>query len=338
MADHVYNLETVKAFVQAAASISHEEILLAADKRLDKVWDLPEATKIQSEGQKAIKLGKILSVYNAVDCGLFVGTEALLQALAEAANRQQYNLTDAVNILAEEGKVKLFSVAADWVDADDLASLRQAEKILLKSALPGKDGLISRTINRKFSLPATKVLSRTAITPNQVTLISFLAALAAAACFALQQPLLGGLLAQISSIIDGIDGEIARLKFLKSNYGSLFDAILDRYADFFIIIGMAWSWFAKAGSLAVLFVSAAALTGMPMSMLLKEKYHSLTGKVYLPWQDDGLLELLPANRDGRLFIIMLGGVLNLIPATLVILAVVTHLQAVGRLIKLRKLL
>jgi CDP-L-myo-inositol myo-inositolphosphotransferase len=267
-----------------------------------------------------------------------VGTEALLQALAEAANRQQYNLTDAVNILAEEGKVKLFSVAADWVDADDLASLRQAEKILLKSALPGKDGLISRTINRKFSLPATKVLSRTAITPNQVTLISFLAALAAAACFALQQPLLGGLLAQISSIIDGIDGEIARLKFLKSNYGSLFDAILDRYADFFIIIGMAWSWFAKAGSLAVLFVSAAALTGMPMSMLLKEKYHSLTGKVYLPWQDDGLLELLPANRDGRLFIIMLGGVLNLIPATLVILAVVTHLQAVGRLIKLRKLL
>jgi len=338
MADHVYSLETVKAFVQAAAGIGHEEILLAADKRLDRVWDLPEATKIQSEGQRALRLGKALSEYDAVDCGLFIGTEALLQALSEAVNRQRYNLTDAVNLLASQGRVKLFPVEADWVDADDLASLRQAEKILLKAALPDKDGLISRTINRKFSLPATKVLSKTAITPNQVTFISFLAALAAAACFILQQPLPGGLLAQLASIIDGIDGEIARLKFLKSSYGSLFDSILDRYADFLIVTGMAWSWFAKIESPAVLLISAAALAGLPMSMLLKEKYHTLTGKVYLPGQDDGFLELLPANRDGRLFIIMLGGVLNWIPAALVVLAAITHLQAVGRLIRLRKLL
>jgi CDP-L-myo-inositol myo-inositolphosphotransferase len=338
MADHVFNPEVLKTFVQAAASIGHDELLLAADKRLDRVWDLHECTKIKSAGDKAIKLSKTLHDYNAVDCGIFIGTEVLLQALEEAVSGQSYNLTDAVNILASQGKVKLHYIKADWVDVDDPASFRQAEKILLKSALPDKDGLVSRTVNRKFSLPASKILCNTAITPNQVTLISFLTALAAALSFALHQPALGGILAQISSVIDGIDGEIARLKFLKSNYGSLFDAILDRYADFFIVTGMAWDWFAKAGNLAVLLVTAAALTGLPLSMLLKEKYHSITGKAYLPRQDDGLLKFLPANRDGRLFIIMLGGIFNMTPAALVILAVITHFQALGRLAKLRKLL
>src|SRR5690606_7036995 len=159
--------------------------------------------------------------------GIFIGTEVLLQALEEAVSGQSYNLTDAVNILASQGKVKLHYIKADWVDVDDPASFRQAEKILLKSALPDKDGLVSRTVNRKFSFSASKTLCHTAITPSQVTLFSFLTALAAALSFALHQPALGGIFAQISSVIGGIDAEISCLKFLKSNYGSLFDAMLD---------------------------------------------------------------------------------------------------------------
>lgn len=111
---------------------------------------------------------------------------------------------------------------------------------------------------------------------------------------------------QFASILDGVDGEIARLKFMRSNYGGLLDAILDRYGDFLIIIGMTYAWYTAAADPLALGIGAAALTGIPLSMLFKEKFHALTGKPYIPEIHDGITRYLPANRDGRLFIIFLG--------------------------------
>ena len=94
----------------------------------------------------------------------------------------------------------------------------------------------------------------------------------------------------------------------------------------------------KTDSLPAFIICATVLTGIPMSMLIKEKYHAITGRAFVPEECDGIFRYLPANRDGRLFIIMLGGFLNLIPAALILLAVITHLQALARLVKLRKMI
>ncbi|MBO8127648.1 MAG: NTP transferase domain-containing protein [Peptococcaceae bacterium] len=338
MSDHIFELDVLKSFLKSAENITEDEILLAADTRLQDVFDLAECTKIKAEQDRAVILGKNLKDFNAVDCGLFAGTKALLQALSEAISQSRYALTDTVNILAARRRVKLHFIDGFWVDVDDLPSYRYAEKVLLKSLVPPKDGIVSRVLNRKVSLKITKVLARTGITPNQVTFLSFLISSVSAALFAAAYPLLGGLLAQLSSIIDGVDGEIARLKFQKSNYGALFDAILDRYADFLIVLGMAYAWYSAAPSLPVLLVCAAALTGLPLSMLLKEKFHALTGRPFIPESHDGIFRYLPANRDGRLFIIMLGGIFNLIPLTLIVLGAITHIQALVRLYNARKLM
>ncbi len=45
------------------------------------------------------------------------------------------------------------------------------------------------------------------------------------------------MVAQVASIIDGCDGEIARLKRLESDFGAWFDAVLERYADAFLLFG-----------------------------------------------------------------------------------------------------
>ena len=338
MSDHVFEPEVLKAFIAEAPNLKEDELLLAADRNLQNVHDLAECTKVKAEQDLAVKLGKELRDFNAVDCGLFIGTGALLDALSEAISQCRYTLTDAVNILAGRSKVKLHFVNGAWIDVDDLPSYRQAEKILLRSLVPPKDGFVSRVLNRRVSLQITKLFARTSITPNQVTFLSFLISTASAVFFAVVHPLYGGLLAQLSSILDGVDGELARLKFLKSNYGGLFDAVLDRYADFFIVLGMAYAWYSETENPLALLTCAAVLTGMPMSMLIKEKFHALTGKPFIPEFYDGLLRYLPANRDGRLFIIMLGGILNLISATLILLATVTHLQALARLYKARKLM
>ncbi len=321
-----------------AHDIGQGEVLLAADRRLENVFDLDECTKIKADGACALKLGKGLDEFNAVDCGLFIGTGGLMEALSESVSQKQYAFTDAVNIMAASGRVKLHFIQGPWVDVDDPESFRRAEKILLHSLVPAKDGFVSKYINRKFSLRITKILAATRITPNQVTVVSFLTAAASASCFAAANPILGGLLAQLCSIIDGVDGEIARLKFQMSSYGGLFDSILDRYADFIIVIGITYSWYSATNSPAALLAGAAALTGMPMSMLFKEKYHSLTGKPFLPELYDGIFRCLPANRDGRLFVIMLGGIFNLLPAALVILAVAAHLQTCIRLYRARRLI
>ena len=150
MSDHLFSIDLLKDFIAGAQNIRQDEILLAADRRLEKVYDLDECTKVKAERNNALILGKKLGDFNAVDCGLFIGTGALLDALSKAISQGRYTLTDGVNILAGLRKVKLHFVEGQWIDVDDQASYHYAEKILLRSLVPAKDGFISRILNRRF--------------------------------------------------------------------------------------------------------------------------------------------------------------------------------------------
>ena len=61
MCDHIFEPKVVKSFITAAEKLAEGEVLLAADKRLEKVWDLEECTKIKAEKNKGLYLGKKLS-------------------------------------------------------------------------------------------------------------------------------------------------------------------------------------------------------------------------------------------------------------------------------------
>ncbi len=102
------------------------------------------------------------------------------------------------------------------------------------------DGPVSRYLNRRFSVPIARALARTPATPNQISAAALLVAAAAAALLAAGRNIEGALLIQASSIIDGVDGDLARAKGMASRFGGLFDAVLDRYADALIVAGMAW--------------------------------------------------------------------------------------------------
>lgn len=337
MADHLFEPGVFEDFAAAAEHLGEGEVLLAADRKLTDVHDLEESTKISAEGRVAQKLGKALPHFDAVDCGLFLCTGAILEALSDAIARERYGLTDGVNILAQRGRVKLHDIDQGWVAVDDLESLRFGESMLLKSLVSESDGFILKHLNRKLSLQVTRRLASTAVTPNQVSVFSFLLCLLSAFCFGFGLPAAGGIVAQFSSILDGVDGEIARLKYKTSAYGGLFDSILDRYADYFIIAGMSYWWFQQSDQPGLVFtVSMLALSGQPMSMLIKEKYKAMTGKDFIPARIDGPFRYVPANRDERLLLIMLGGIFNAIPAALIVLALLTHWQAVVRLVALRR--
>lgn len=99
----------------------------------------------------------------------------------------------------------------------------------------------SDKILRGVSLAISAVLLRTPITPNQVTLISFLCALFAGYLFLkgdYHSLVLGGVFAFFRQILDQVDGEIARVKKLSSSLGKWFDGITGFLSTEIILLGL----------------------------------------------------------------------------------------------------
>jgi len=188
------------------------------------------------------------------------------------------------------------------------------------------DGIISQLINRKFSRPTARFLAEhTRVTPNQITILSFLVGLASGLFF-LNHPLIGGMLAQISSIIDGVDGDLAVLTGQTSSFGGFMDSVLDRYADAAILIGMTYHVFSKQGIVTSILVGLAALAGSFMVSYTRTRAESDLGVVSISGVSG-----YAANRDVRLFIVMLGGILDQVLVCLVVLAVLTNFVVVTRI-------
>jgi len=107
---------------------------------------------------------------------------------------------------------------------------------------PGKatDGPVSRLINRPIAVWIARQIIRLGLplTPNQVSVLAFLLGAAAASASAMGHYLAAGVLIQASSVIDGVDGAIARLRGVASRAGGFLDTMLDRYADILIYLGL----------------------------------------------------------------------------------------------------
>jgi phosphatidylglycerophosphate synthase len=105
-----------------------------------------------------------------------------------------------------------------------------AEAWLLRSLIKQREGFMSRHFERKVSLALTRRLAPTRVTPDMMTLVSLAIGLGGSLFFlssSAPYQLLGALLFLTHSILDGCDGELARLKFMESPRG----AILDFWGD-----------------------------------------------------------------------------------------------------------
>jgi phosphatidylglycerophosphate synthase len=102
--------------------------------------------------------------------------------------------------------------------------------LLLQSLYKPTDGLIARTIDRHVSLAITRRLLSTRITPNQMTALATI--VGAIGVWILSRGgywsvLAGAALFEAQGILDGCDGEIARIKYLHSRAGEWFDQVAD---------------------------------------------------------------------------------------------------------------
>ncbi len=123
-----------------------------------------------------------------------------------------------------------------------------------------------RATYEQITIPLGRLCLRIGLTPDMLTLISLCMGGIAAYAVSRQAFLVGVLLILLMTAADVLDGATARAGDLSSPAGMLFDHVVDRYAEFFILLGImlsgvvapGWSMFALFGMVMASYVRARA--------------------------------------------------------------------------------
>jgi choline kinase/phosphatidylglycerophosphate synthase len=303
MGDHVFEPEILRRLLEE--DDASRRMLLCLDTR-PKGRDLLEGLRVHVSVDSVHRVGKSIPPQGGVDTGLFVLSADAHDLIRRVENEEGHEeLSSLVNHLAAKGDVGYVDVTKKlWLDIDTAEDLAEARRlyweILRRSLYKPGDGPVSHWLNRPLSTRLSIFLFKHAqwVTPNSITVISFVLALVSAFLFTQWQFGLGAVLVYVSSLLDGVDGEIARLGGKLTGFGSLLDSLLDRIADIALMIGL--GLVLSPGPLRV------GLTGLAVSGVVLVSYIS-----HLSLQHTDVKRLrggFPwATRDVRLLLISLGG-------------------------------
>lgn len=128
-----------------------------------------------------------------------------------------------------------------WHKLESPADLKIVETKLLKNIQNKTEGWVAPHLNKPISFAISRWLVRYPITPNQITSLNLLLAFVAFCLLTnvhFPVRLIGAFLMQFSSIVDGCDGEVARLKLMSSKFGAWFDTCADDIANNLFFCGV----------------------------------------------------------------------------------------------------
>jgi CDP-diacylglycerol---glycerol-3-phosphate 3-phosphatidyltransferase len=174
--------------------------------------------------------------------------------------------------------------------------------------------------------PVGDALGRSGVNPNTITLIGVGLQLVVAVEILRGDLLFAGLLAIAAGLADSLDGAVAKAREEQSPFGALLDSTVDRLSDALLFLPIAWLYGFSSAEAATRsgWVAALALVTMVASFLVS----------YVKARAEGLgydCNVGIAERAERLFLVVTGLLLDLVPVMLVILgalSVVTLLQRI----------
>jgi CDP-L-myo-inositol myo-inositolphosphotransferase len=331
MADHLIDPSLLEQVLRVPPT--EKEICLAVDSNKEGLLDLEDVTKVQVANGRVVRIGKDLRDWNVADTGVFYCTRVLFEGIRRASAKGHYGLSDAVRELAVERRVRAVDVTGEqWIDMDDAVAFRHAKRRLLSSVVKNTDdGYVSAYLNRPLSLRLSSLLAKARISPNLITLVSFLLALGGAVFLSLQgymAGLMGGLLVQFSSVVDGCDGEVARLRQIASPRGGWLDTILDRYAELAVVLAITFSYASSHPGPLAWMGGLLSISGYYMASYVTKEFALRHGKAYPP----NFLNRIK-RRDLRLLGISVGAVMGIAFEAMVGLGVLSHLCVMAILVQ-----
>ncbi|MEX0568498.1 MAG: CDP-alcohol phosphatidyltransferase family protein [Candidatus Njordarchaeota archaeon] len=187
------------------------------------------------------------------------------------------------------------------------------------------DGIISRYINRKISIRISKlIISKTkSISPNTITFVVSLLGILSALIYIADLPIVAGIMVQIVSILDGVDGEVARLLNKKTKIGGFLDSTLDRFVDLFIILCFSlftWKHIKKAIAVDMFII----LVIMATSGCFFVSFFHARAEATFNIHPAKIGSLPIGSRDVRLFVIFLGSIFGLYFMTLILVCIISY--------------
>ena len=243
MCDHIFDPQTIMDFGEKALEEPHLPAL-SCDPNLEDVFDMDDATKVLSKDGKIGEISKELTHFDLVDTGLFYFPAGYGNKIADKVKAGALSVSNVIQQLIDETGVRATSVEnAVWQDVDYPGMKQEAERRLLRSIGNENDGWVSRNINRFFSTRMSLALANWGISPNLITtgvlLMSFIGAFFAGSGDNMLI-IFGAIIFQMASILDGCDGEVARLTYRSTFFGAWYSRLIStvRYVLFFGALGV----------------------------------------------------------------------------------------------------
>lgn len=178
-----------------------------------------------------------------------------------------------------------------------------------------------RTWHTRLLAPFVLALARLGVTPNGLTLASWFVITIAGLALAVGNFILGGGVLLIGAIMDGIDGELARVTGAETSAGAFLDSIADHYGDFALYLGLFWFYLEQSARVELLLILL-ALFGSLVGSLIRSR----AGMVGINTKDVGF-----ATRLERMLVLLVGLFANRMLVALAILTLINNLSAVERL-------
>ncbi|MFC1669942.1 CDP-alcohol phosphatidyltransferase family protein [Spirochaetota bacterium] len=181
----------------------------------------------------------------------------------------------------------------------DNKDIKIARHILKRRILDSTPGFFAREVNKRVSLPISSILSSTGIHPNAVTLFNMLLGVLCAFLVYLNTYTtiaLGGILFQIISVVDGVDGEVAVLTFKTSSFGALLDTISDLFSLGIFLVACSFVFFDHFQGISTYIVIGILVIGVILTVLAEWMFlRKYDGPVSLRTYWTEFLEKLPKD-------------------------------------------
>ncbi len=128
MGDHLFELALLERLIEDSAG---DVLNLAVDRKLETIFDLDDAMKVQTRGDQVVAIGKDLASYDAIDTGVFLCPNELFKYLRAARKDGDCSLADGVRLMAADRRVRAVDIGpAWWQDVDTTAMRERAEEEL----------------------------------------------------------------------------------------------------------------------------------------------------------------------------------------------------------------
>ena len=274
---------------------------------------------------------------------------AAVQALVAGHRRRAEPLPSGVDVSNGRAALALRITSA--------ADLPRAEETIRRASYKMTDARIAR-FNRRMSLPVSIALIPTPLTANQLSIMLVAIGFYSAWLFSTGHyaaGVVGGFLSLAASVLDGCDGEIARLKYQESALGCWIETFGDYSYYIAIFIGLTIGSVRQTGYEAFYWIGGLALAGTLLSFALliylrtritagqPEKLHAIARERFKAAGESWWSRMIwrvsfVATRAAMPYGIMAFAIVGALPAIVVLAALGANIYWVSIVIKLRHLL